>query len=121
MIEKMNESTGNIIGFKAVGTITKEDYALLTAEVESLIREVGSLCLLLDLETFEGEEFKAWGADLKFGHEFRKKIQKMAIVGDKKWQKWLTSLVDPFYARDARFFPTAEREAAWVWLQSSNR
>lgn len=118
MIEKMPESTGNAIGFKAVGSITKEDYALLTTELENLVSEAGSLRLLLDLQAFEGEDSKAWGADLKFGHEFRKKIEKMAIVGDKKWQKWLTSLADPFYAREARFFSITDRDSAWAWIRS---
>lgn len=118
MIEKMIESAGNIIGFQAVGNIQKEDYAQLTTELEAALTAADSLRLLLDLAEFEGEEMKAWGADLKFGHEFRKKIEKMAIVGDKKWQKWLAALADPFYAREAQYFPTTERDAAWAWLQS---
>ena len=118
MIEKMIESTGYTIGFKAVGTITKEDYAQLTTELETIVSEAGSLRLLLDLEAFTGEDIKAWGADLRFGHEFRKKIEKMAIVGDKKWQKGLALLADPFYARESQFFPIAERDAAWAWIQS---
>ena len=88
----------------------------MTEEVEALVQQESSICLLLDMEEFEGEKIKAWGADLKFGHEYRKKIAKMAIVGDKKWQEWMTALVDPFYAREAEFFPTDERAAAWEWL-----
>jgi hypothetical protein len=42
----------------------------------------------------------------------------MAIVGDKKWQERLTAVVDPFYAREAEFFHTAERKAAWQWVQT---
>lgn len=118
MIEKMNESTGNALGFRAVGKIVKEDYAILVAEAEQVVAEAGSLRLLLDLEALAGEEVKAWGADLKFGHDFRKKIEKLAIVGDKKWQKWLTAVADPFYAREAHFFHTADRDAAWAWVES---
>ena len=28
------------------------------------------------------------------------------------------SLVDPFYAREAEFYHTDEREAAWEWLKT---
>ena len=118
MLEKLSRSTGNILGYKAVGTITKGDYTTFAADVEALLQEEETICLLLDMEEFEGEKVKAWGADLKFGREYRKKITKMAIVGDKKWQKWMTSLIDPFYAREAEFFPIDERDAAWDWLQS---
>ena len=116
ILEKLSQSSGNILGYKVVGTIIKEDYTALTAEVEALLQQESSICLLLDLEEFEGEKIKAWGADFKFGHEYRKKIARMAIVGDKKWQEWMTALVDPFYAREAEFFPTGERAAAWEWL-----
>jgi hypothetical protein len=113
MLEKLNQNKGNILGYKAIGKITKEDYSTLTADVEALLQLEESINLLLDLEEFEGEKIKAWGADLKFGREYRKKIAKMAIVGDKKWQEWMTALVDPFFALEAEFFPTEEREAAW--------
>ena len=118
MLEKLSQSSGNILGYKAVGTIIREDYTALTADVEALLLQESSICLLLDMEEFEGEKIKAWGADLKFGREYRKKIAKMAIIGDKQWQEWLTNLIDPFYAREAEFFPTDERAAAWEWLQT---
>ena len=118
MLEKLSQSSGNILGYKVIGKIVKEDYITLRADVETLVQQESDICLLLDLEAFEGEEIKAWGADLKFGRDYRKKIAKMAIVGDKKWQEWLTAIVDPFYAREAEFFPTDQREAAWEWLRS---
>ena len=117
MIEKSSKSSGNTLGYKAIGTIKKEDYEALIADVEALLQQEESINMLLDMEEFEGEQFKAWGADFKFGREYRKKIAKMAIVGDKKWQEWMTALVDPFFAREAEFFLIEERDAAWEWLQ----
>ncbi|MFC2029989.1 STAS/SEC14 domain-containing protein [Chloroflexota bacterium] len=116
MIEKLSQRSGSVLGYKAVGKIAREDYGALTADVEALLQQEDSICLLLDLEELEGEEVKAWGADLKFGRHYRKKIAKMAIVGDKKWQERMTALVDPFFAREAEFFQTDERDAAWEWL-----
>ena len=118
MLEKLSESSGNILGYKAIGKITKDDYTILTADVENLLQQEGGIGLLLDLESLKGEEFKAWGDDLKFGRDFRKKIDKMAIIGNKRWQKWMTVIVDPFFAREAKFFATDERDAAWEWLQT---
>ncbi|HEY53090.1 MAG TPA: STAS/SEC14 domain-containing protein [Caldilineae bacterium] len=119
MIEKLEQSSGNTIGFKVSGTITKKDYAIMVPEVEALVDQEGDINMLLDLSEFHWEEIGAWGADMKFGSTYRKKINKMAIVGDKKWQKWLTHLVDPFYAREAEFFQTEDSEAAWAWLNEA--
>jgi SpoIIAA-like len=58
------------------------------------------------------------GADLAFGRAYREKIEKLAIVGDKRWQHVLASLAHPFYARGARFFHPTERAAAWGWLRA---
>lgn len=118
MIEKMSQSAGNVLGYKITGKVKKEDYAELNADVEALLQENETIGILLDLEDMEGEDVKAWGADLKFGREYRKKIARMAIVGDKKWQKRMTALVDPLFAREAEFFPIDERDAAWQWLQT---
>ena len=116
MIEQLEQSSGNIIGFKISGTVTKDDYAALVPAVESLVDEVGDINMLFDLSEFHWEKVSAWSADMKFGSDYRKKINKMAIVGDKKWQKWLTSIVDPFFAREAEYFHTDDSQAAWAWL-----
>ena len=48
MIEKMSESEGKVLGFKAIGTITKSDYEVLVPEVQTLIeKEVQSHCSLI--------------------------------------------------------------------------
>ena len=59
--------------------------------------------------------------DLQFAHHFHDKINKMAIIGDKSWQEWLTALVDPFYANDAKFFHPEDTDKAWrTWLREDN-
>lgn len=118
MFEKLDQSSGNILGYKAVGKITKKDYTTLTADVQSLLQQEESICLLLDLGEFEREKVSAWGADFKFGREFRQKIIMLAIVGETKRQEWMTGLMDPLFADEAKFFPIDEREAAWEWLQT---
>jgi hypothetical protein len=117
MIEKMSESEGKVVGFKAIGTVTKADYKVLVPEVESLIEKEGSISLLLDLTQFQWEDIEAWGADINFGLTYRDKIDKMAIVGDKTWEKWMTTLAEPFYSKRAKFFYSDEIDAAWKWLK----
>ena len=121
MFEKLSESSGAVVGYKIVGKVTAEDYAQLNPEVQALVDQYGdTVCMLLDLQAFAGEEVKAWLPDLKFGHRFHEKIARIAIVGDKRWEKWLTALADPFYAREARFFYPEEIDAAWAWLREEN-
>jgi hypothetical protein len=118
VFEKLSESSGPIVGYKVVGKVTAEDYQQLNPEVQALVDQHDDVYLLLDLQEFAGEEVKAWLPDMKFGHRFHDKIKKMAIVGDKRWEKWLTALADPFYAKDAKLFHSDKIDEAWSWLRS---
>jgi hypothetical protein len=117
MIEKMNESSGSVVGYKVEGKVTPDDYRQLEPQVQALADKYDTIGILIDLQEFSGEEVKAWLPDLKFGHHFHDKIAKMAIVGDKRWEKWLADLVKPFYAKDGKFFHPEEADKAWAWLR----
>lgn len=117
MIEKLGDSSGNVVGYKCIGTITADDYKTLEPEVKALVEKQGNIRLLFDLSDFKWEKMEAWLPDLRFGSEFRHEIEKMAIVGDKTWEKWVTHLAKPFYARDAKFFHSTEIDKAWAWLR----
>ena len=119
MLEKLSQSSGNVVGYKVTGRLTKEDIATVTADVEALLQQEDSIRLLLDLEAFEGEEKDALGSHRRFRHEHRKHITRMAVVGDKKWHEWMMAIVDLFYyGRENRFFPADQRDAAWEWLRT---
>jgi hypothetical protein len=117
MLEKLSDSSGSIVGYKVAGKVTPADYQKLDPEVHALVDKYDRVCLLLDLQEFAGEEVKAWLPDLKFGHRFHDKISKMAIVGDKRWEKWLADLAHPFYAKEAQFFHSDDIDKAWAWLR----
>ncbi len=115
--EKMEKSSGNVLGFKVVGTISKDDYATMVPQVESLIASEGTIRLLCDLTDFKWEEVSAWGADMRFGREHKDKIEKLAIVGDSRWQSWLSKLADPFFAGESQYFEVTNEDQAWDWLK----
>jgi hypothetical protein len=116
MLEKLSQSSESIVGYKVIGKVTAEDYQQLDPEVQALVNQYGKVGLLLDLQELAGEEAKAWLPDLKFGRQFHDKIAKMAIIGDKRWEEWLTAFADLFYAKQAKFFKPDETEKAWAWL-----
>ena len=41
MIKKLAESSGKVVGYKAVGTITASDYMTLEPEVKALVEKEG--------------------------------------------------------------------------------
>lgn len=115
-ITTMERSEKNILGFEVSGDVTKADYETLTPAVAAAVDRYGSVSLLVDLTDFHWEKVDAWGSDLHFGHEYHDKIDRMAIVGDKSWQKHLAHLCSPFYAKDSAFFDNDDE--AWNWLEA---
>jgi catechol 2,3-dioxygenase-like lactoylglutathione lyase family enzyme len=103
-ITSLDRSAGNTLGFEVSGDVTKADYQVLTPAVAAAVSQHGTVNLLLDLTGFHWEKASAWGADLHFGHEYHNKIGRMAIVGDKNWEKHLASICSPCYAAHMRPF-----------------
>jgi hypothetical protein len=113
-IAELPQSAGGTLGFKVSGDVTKADYQVLVPTVATAVDEHGTVDLLLDLTDFHWEKVSAWGADLKFGHEYHDKIDRLAIVGNKAWEKHLAGLASPFYARQSKYFDNDVD--AWTWL-----
>jgi hypothetical protein len=104
------------LAIKATGTVTKSDYDQLQPVVEKLVQAQGDIRLLLDLTDFQGENLDALKKDLTLGQDLSGKVEKMAIVGDAKWEKWTSKLLDSFSAKGAEFFKSADIDYAWTWL-----
>ncbi|MBW7882946.1 MAG: STAS/SEC14 domain-containing protein [Caldilineaceae bacterium] len=118
MFELLEGSHGNTLGLRAVGTITHDDYAWLVPQVGKLVETYGQVRLLCDLGNFQSEAADAWLADFQFGLEYHDKIVKMALVGERRWEAWVARLAAPLYAREARYFPSAQIDMAWAWVRS---
>jgi hypothetical protein len=73
VLEKLSQSSGNILGYKVIGKIIKADYSTLTADIQALEQEEIRKRLLLDLEAFEGEEIKTCGAKISFRGDYQKR------------------------------------------------
>jgi len=116
VIETIDRSEGKVLGFRVVGDVTKEDYAVLGPAVQAAVDEYGSIHLILDMTDFKWEKAEAWGADLHFGHEYHNRIEKMALVGHQSWGKYLAKLAEPFYATEIEWF--TDEAAAWSWVEA---
>jgi hypothetical protein len=114
MLSTMERSTDKILGYKISGDMTKADYQTLAPVLSSLIAAQGSVSVLFDLTGFGREKITALGSNVDFGQQFQGKIDKMALVGDSKWEHHLTKLAQPYDAKESKFFDTDDD--AWAWL-----
>jgi hypothetical protein len=69
MMEKMVESSGNVLGYKFTGTINVDDIKKMEPEVDALVQKEGNVRILFNMTGFKWEKIEALVADLKFGHK----------------------------------------------------
>jgi hypothetical protein len=116
MIEQLTGLPADTVGFRLSGKLHDEDYKKFTPLVDAEIAKEGKVNLLAEFHSFHGWDAKALWDDIKFATTHCTKIKRIAMVGDKTWQKWMAIVCKPFTLAKIRYFDVAEIEAAKKWL-----
>jgi hypothetical protein len=111
-------SAGRVLEVRITGKLTKEAYQKFVPAVDEQIREHGKLRILFVMRDFHGWTAGALWEDLKFDLKHWKDIERLAIVGDKKWEKGMTTFCKPFTKAQIRYFDAAQIEDARQWIES---
>ena len=118
MIEKLERSSGPLLGFKMSGKLHDEDYQQFVPLVEEAIQAYGKVRLLAQFHDFHGWDVQALWDDIKFSTKHCADIDRIAMVGEKKWVAWMSKVCKPFTMAKVRYFEASEVESAWEWLKT---
>ena len=119
MIEQLPQSADHILGFKMSGKLHDEDYKKFTPVVDAAVAKHGKVRLLAVFHDFHGWDLHALWDDIKFSTAHCTKIDRIALVGEKTWEKWMAKVCKPFTMAKIRYFDAKEADAAWSWLQEA--
>ncbi len=117
MVTMVQMEDSNALFVDVEGELTKEDYELLLPEVEGLIDRFGSIAILVELGQDASMSAGAIWEDIKFDVEHYKDVERVAIVGDTRWEKTMAKLCKPFTKAEVKYFPTHERRQASEWVK----
>ena len=117
MIEQLQTDSPKILGFKLSGKLHDEDYHTFVPAVEEAIAAGGKVRLLAQFEDFHGWDLHAAWDDLKFGIKHYSDFERIAMVGDKKWEEWMARFCKPFTRATVKYFDAANAETAQAWLR----
>ena len=118
-IELSEENGGKILVIRASGTLVKTDYQPFSDKFERFLRQDGKVHVLFDMAGFHGWEPGAAWEDIKFDIKHFADIDRLAIVGEKKWQHTMATLWKPFTEATTRYFDHTDGAAARKWLAES--
>lgn len=109
--------TDIFIKLKASGTLTHDDYQIITPILESALAGIKqvNVKLLLDATEFEGWELRAAWDDFKLGLKHGNEFGKIAIAGDQHWQQKMAKLADWFISGEIKYFDSKESAMKWLF------
>ena len=116
MIEPIQGLPAGTLGFKLSGKLHDADYQAFVPAIDNAVAEHGKARLLAQFHDFHGWDAKALWDDIKFSTTHCTKISKIALVGEKKWEKYMAKVCKPFTMAAIRYFDASEMEQAQAGL-----
>lgn len=110
-------TVGKMLHVKASGKLTKESYEAFVPVVDAQIKEHGKIRVLFEMHDFHGWTAGAMWEDLKFDVKHWKDIERLAIVGETKWEKGMSVFCKPFTAAKIKYFDHANLDDAKAWIE----
>lgn len=117
MSAEIVDVTGGILTSRFTGRLKYSELQDMQKRAGEIIREQGKVRMLGILDNFAGlDKAGDWG-DISFQVEFDDFIEKIAIVGDKKWHDAAVIFTGKGVRRiPIEFFETAELDKAKSWI-----
>ena len=119
MIDVIPISSDKVFGFRLRGRLSITEYQDFLPILNELIRDQGRISLFVELEDFRGWDWESAKEDYRFGIANQEHFERVAIVGEKAWQRWMTALANPFVTSEVRYFDRSEQQEAWDWLEAT--
>jgi hypothetical protein len=116
MIEQLPGPSEKILGFRMSGKLHDEDYKTFGPVVEAAVAKHGKIRLLAQFHDFHGWDLHALWDDIKFSTKHCLDIERIALVGEKKWEEWMAKVCKPFTMAKIKYFDAAQIDAARAWL-----
>ena len=97
--------------------LSREDYELFVPQLEGLMSRDQKIHLLIELRDFEGWTWGAAWEETKFTVKHFNDIDRLAIVGDRKWEKGMAQFAKPFTTASVKYFDRSEMDEAKRWVR----
>jgi hypothetical protein len=116
-VELYEQNSGKVLTLKIKDKLSKDDYKIFAPRVETLIEQHDKIRLMVEMSDFHGWDAGALWEDIKFDAKHFSDIERIAFVGDKKWEKGMSVFCKPFTTAKIKYFDRSEKEQASDWIQ----
>jgi hypothetical protein len=107
---------GKAIEVEASGRLSRADYDVFVPVLEARMKK-GPVRLLFSMQDFHGWDSGGLWEDIKFDLKHFHDIERLAMVGDKKWEEGMSWFCKPFTTASIAYFDQSQIETARSWLR----
>lgn len=118
MLKLLTLTHGNILATRVSDILDERDYDRMDPILQRILNKENKIRWYFEMDNFRGwtpaSFWREVNMDLKHANDF----EKIAMVGEKKWERWMTTLMKPFTSAEVRFFQTTDKEKAREWIEN---
>ena len=100
------------------GKLGADDYRRFGPEIEEYLENSPQPRLLVEMHDFHGWSLGGLWEDIKFDFRHFADLDRVALVGDRKWERGMAQVCRPFTKAQVRFFDHHEVDQARDWLSA---
>jgi len=118
MIKKIENLPSNMVGFRAMEAVTKDDYEMVVyPAVTELIKRTGQLNYMMVIDTpLHNFTVGAWWQDALLGLKKLTKWHRVAILTDSEGVNKFTGIASLVLPGEYKGFRTTQQEEAVAWV-----
>lgn len=127
MLQVLDFTQQNIIATRTNDILGMKDYDKIHPLIHNIINEGKKVRWYFEMDDCSSDSgaIVFWEngiielnyVNLDFTHS--DDIEKIAIVGSTKWEKWMRSVMKPFVKADVKYFDLANKEQAKDWIMNT--
>ena len=125
MLQLLDFTQKNIIATRANDLLGIKDYEKIHPFIHNIIGTGKKVRWYFEMDDCSSSDSTGFWEDgvievnygnMKFTHS--EDIEKIAIVGAKKWEKWMQSVMKPFTKASVKYFDLTDSDKAKEWIMN---
>jgi hypothetical protein len=117
---KLDVIGSNILKIVTPARLSVDDFEQLGPKVDPIIKQFGSVSLLIDASALEGwDDMAAFEKHAGFVKAHQQKVDRVAVIAPHEWQHWLVAAVRVFLHPRVRAYGESDANAALRWVEET--
>ena len=117
MLQIIDIKHDNVIATIANGKLQQQDIEKVHPIIHAILDKGLKIRWYLEMNNFEGWNRKGLWKDFKMDVAHERDYERIAVVGEKKWQEWARQFMKPFTNANIKYFEISQKEDAKKWIE----